>query len=202
MERMTDEGCTRILAAPLYPQYCAATTATANDALFCVAGARCAGSRRSEPCRLITRIRSTSKRCEQTCRAPARITRFRARTPAAQLPWNAGADARARRSLSLPLPEDGAAAWRALGRDAELSFQSRFGRASRSSRRPIATLRYPSRGVPRVAVAAPDFPPTAGDDPGARHPRVSKVPGIRAERNSRCSIVSTISPKHRHDRGG
>jgi protoporphyrin/coproporphyrin ferrochelatase len=27
-------GCTRILLAPLYPQYCAATTATANDAAF------------------------------------------------------------------------------------------------------------------------------------------------------------------------
>jgi ferrochelatase len=34
IERMAEEGCTRILAAPLYPQYCAATTATANDALF------------------------------------------------------------------------------------------------------------------------------------------------------------------------
>ena len=34
IERMADEGCTRILAAPLYPQYCAATTATANDAVF------------------------------------------------------------------------------------------------------------------------------------------------------------------------
>jgi ferrochelatase len=28
------EGCTRILLAPLYPQYCAATTATANDTAF------------------------------------------------------------------------------------------------------------------------------------------------------------------------
>jgi ferrochelatase len=27
-------GCERILVAPLYPQYCAATTATANDAAF------------------------------------------------------------------------------------------------------------------------------------------------------------------------
>ena len=27
-------GCGRILIAPLYPQYCAATTATANDAAF------------------------------------------------------------------------------------------------------------------------------------------------------------------------
>ena len=34
IDRMTADGCTRILAAPLYPQYCAATTATANDAVF------------------------------------------------------------------------------------------------------------------------------------------------------------------------
>src|SRR3982750_2322634 len=34
VQRMVDAGCTRILAAPLYPQYCAATTATANDAVF------------------------------------------------------------------------------------------------------------------------------------------------------------------------
>ena len=34
VENMAREGCTRILAAPLYPQYCAATTATANDAVF------------------------------------------------------------------------------------------------------------------------------------------------------------------------
>lgn len=31
---LKDEGCDRILLAPLYPQYCAATTATANDAAF------------------------------------------------------------------------------------------------------------------------------------------------------------------------
>src|SRR3954462_21309 len=34
IDRMVRDGCTRILAAPLYPQYCAATTATANDAGF------------------------------------------------------------------------------------------------------------------------------------------------------------------------
>ena len=34
IDRMIGDGCTRILAAPLYPQYCAATTATANDAVF------------------------------------------------------------------------------------------------------------------------------------------------------------------------
>jgi ferrochelatase len=31
---MKEAGCTRILLAPLYPQYCAATTATANDEAF------------------------------------------------------------------------------------------------------------------------------------------------------------------------
>src|SRR4029077_543185 len=34
LEAMIGEGCDRILTAPLYPQYCAATTATANDAVF------------------------------------------------------------------------------------------------------------------------------------------------------------------------
>src|SRR3954470_24857995 len=32
-------GCERILIAPLYPQYCAATTATANDAAFAMLAA-------------------------------------------------------------------------------------------------------------------------------------------------------------------
>jgi ferrochelatase len=34
VDRLKAAGCERILAAPLYPQYCAATTATANDVVF------------------------------------------------------------------------------------------------------------------------------------------------------------------------
>lgn len=34
IHRLKKEGCERILLAPLYPQYCAATTATANDLAF------------------------------------------------------------------------------------------------------------------------------------------------------------------------
>lgn len=34
VERLLDQGCDRILAVSLYPQYAAATTATANDHLF------------------------------------------------------------------------------------------------------------------------------------------------------------------------
>ena len=40
LERLIAAGCTRILTAPLYPQYCAATTASANDALFAAIAAR------------------------------------------------------------------------------------------------------------------------------------------------------------------
>ena len=49
--KMVANGCTRILAAPLYPQYCAATTATANDAVFAALA-----SMRSQPA---ASIRST-----------------------------------------------------------------------------------------------------------------------------------------------
>lgn len=34
LQAMKDAGCERILLSPLYPQYCAATTATANDKAF------------------------------------------------------------------------------------------------------------------------------------------------------------------------
>jgi ferrochelatase len=34
VQRLTDQGCGRILTFPLYPQYSATTTATANDQLF------------------------------------------------------------------------------------------------------------------------------------------------------------------------
>ncbi|KQM24727.1 MULTISPECIES: ferrochelatase [unclassified Sphingomonas] len=34
IEHLREQGCDRILLAPLYPQYCAATTATANDKAF------------------------------------------------------------------------------------------------------------------------------------------------------------------------
>lgn len=34
IETLRQQGCERILLAPLYPQYCAATTATANDKAF------------------------------------------------------------------------------------------------------------------------------------------------------------------------
>jgi ferrochelatase len=34
LQALKDRGCERVLLAPLYPQFCAATTATANDSAF------------------------------------------------------------------------------------------------------------------------------------------------------------------------
>ena len=34
LDAMTAAGCDRILVAPLYPQYCGATTASVHDAVF------------------------------------------------------------------------------------------------------------------------------------------------------------------------
>src|SRR3982750_519433 len=50
LDNMVQEGCMRIFAAPLYPQYCAATTATANDAVFAaLAGMRVQPALRTLP---------------------------------------------------------------------------------------------------------------------------------------------------------
>ena len=68
LEHMTGEGCTRILAAPLYPQYCAATTATANDAVFAaLAKMRVQPALRTLP--PYYDDRSTSRRCARISRA-------------------------------------------------------------------------------------------------------------------------------------
>ena len=155
---MVEEGCTRILAAPLYPQYCAATTATANDAVFARAGADARGSRR---CARLPPYYDDPLYIEALAREPvaaARRARVQAGETAAELPRNAAADAGARRPLSLPLPEDRAAVSEALDREVDVAFQSRFGRAKWLEPATDATLAaYPKNGVTRVAVAAPGF---------------------------------------------
>ena len=62
-------GCERILLAPLYPQYCAATTATAHRRGLPPSARACAGSRRCARCRLIMTIRPISPRSRRACEA-------------------------------------------------------------------------------------------------------------------------------------
>ena len=127
IERMMAAGCTRILAAPLYPQYCAATTATANDAVF-AALARCASSRRCAPCRPISTIRSTSTRSSKSARQLAALD-FEPRAASAQLPRHAAADPDLGDPYHCHCLETARLLSAALGREVDVAFQSRFGRA-------------------------------------------------------------------------
>ena len=69
---LRNAGCDRILIAPLYPQYAASTTATANDAAFAALG-KCAGSRRCGRCPPITTTRPISTRWRNRWRRRSRL---------------------------------------------------------------------------------------------------------------------------------
>ena len=107
---LKDAGCERILVAPLYPQYCAATTATANDSAFAaLAAMRWQPALRTlPPYHDDPRYIAALARVGRGRRLPA--LDFVPRGGGRELPRHAGADAGAGRSLSLPLPEDRAAA--------------------------------------------------------------------------------------------
>ena len=159
-------------AAPLYPQYCAATTATANDAVS-RRWPRCAGSRRCARCRHIMTTRSTSPRCAPISSAslPRSIS-----TPERLLLSFHGMP---QRTLELGDPyhchcqKTARLLGEALGRPVDVAFQSRFGRAKWLEPATDATLAaYPAQGVQanrhRRARFLRRLPRDAG---GARHPR-------------------------------
>ena len=123
------QGCDRILLVPLYPQYAAATTATACDEAFRALmrmrwqpAVRVAPPYYDDPVYIDALAASI--------RAHLASARLRAGGPARLLPRHAAALPRERRPLPLPVPEDLAAPARALGWAAErwhTTFQSRFG---------------------------------------------------------------------------
>ena len=127
------EGCDRILLVPLYPQYAAATTATACDQAF-----RALMTMRWQPAvRVAPRLsrrsrlyrRARRRRCAAT--SPASIS-----SPSAHrlLPRHAAALSRERRSLSLPVPEDLAPAARGARLAPESAGTPPSSRASATSR--------------------------------------------------------------------
>jgi ferrochelatase len=151
------QDCDRILLAPLYPQYCAATTATANDKAFEILSGL-----RSQPA-----IRTLPPYYDD----PAYIGALKANIER-QL---AGLDFRPDRLLlsfhgmpertrTLGDPYHGHCqetvrllATR-LGLPVDVAFQSRFGRAKWLEPATDTVLAaYPGKGVKRVAVAAPGF---------------------------------------------
>jgi ferrochelatase len=154
---MFREGCTRILAAPLYPQYCAATTATASDAVFAaLASMRWQPALRTlppyfdDPLYIEALRANLSRQIAALDFEPERLLLSFHGMPQRTLelgdPYHCHCQKTAR------LLSD------AMGREVDVSFQSRFGRAKWLEPATDATLAaYPKRGIKRLAIAAPGF---------------------------------------------
>ena len=158
LSRMLDLGAVdRLLFAPLYPQYCAATTASANDALFAALA----------PMRAQPALRTLPPYYDD----PLYIDALRANIERqlAELDFEPeklllsfhGMPERTR-ALGDPYYDQCLETARllseALGREMDVAFQSRFGRAKWLEPATDATLAgYARNGIESVAVAAPGF---------------------------------------------
>ncbi len=154
---LKDAGCERILLAPLYPQYCAATTATANDKAF----AQLAKMRWQPAVRTLPPYHDD----------PAYIAALKASVEAslAQLDFTPDAVVASfhgmpQRTLDLGDPyhchcrKTARLLGEALGRELVVTFQSRFGRAKWLEPATDTTLKaLPGRGVRKLAIVAPGF---------------------------------------------
>ncbi len=157
IDSLKAQGCERILIAPLYPQYCAATTATANDEAF-------AHLRRL---RWQPAVRTLPPYHDD----PAYIAALKARleeglgslefAPQAIL---ASFHGMPQRTLELGDPyhchcrKTARLLSEASGRELMVVFQSRFGRAKWLEPATDATLAaLPAQGVTKVAIFAPGF---------------------------------------------
>jgi ferrochelatase len=157
VEKMFTAGCERILAAPLYPQYCAATTATANDTLFSMlAEMRWQPALRTLPPyhddpTYIGALKSSIERQLATLDfTPERLLLSFHGMPERTLfkgdPYHCHCRKTARLlGEQLAIPTDTA-------------FQSRFGRAKwlEPSTEDVLAA-YPGQGVKKLAIAAPGF---------------------------------------------
>ena len=157
LEAMRAGGCDRILVAPLYPQYCGATTAAANDAAFAALAAmrwqpaiRTLPPYYDDPAYVDALKQSIEAHLATLDFEPdiilASLHGMPARTLALGDPYHCHCRKTAR-LLS-----------QALGRPLEVSFQSRFGKAKWLEPATDSVLaQLPGQGVRKVAVVAPGF---------------------------------------------
>jgi protoporphyrin/coproporphyrin ferrochelatase len=150
-------GCERILLAPLYPQYCAATTATATDEAF----------RHLRRLRWQPAVRTLPPYHDDPLYIAALAESARASLAALSFEPQAllvSFHGMPQRTLELGDPyhchcrKTARLLGEALGRDLEIAFQSRFGRAKwlePATDKRLAAL--PGEGVTRLAILAPGF---------------------------------------------
>ena len=157
IENLMGLGCERILAAPLYPQYCAATTASAADAVFAaVASMRSQPALRTvppyydDPLHIDALKSSLEHQLAALDFEPQRLLLsfhgMPERTRQLGDPYHDQCQETARLlSEQLSIPTD-------------IAFQSRFGRAKWLEPATDKVLAaYPAQGVKRLAIAAPGF---------------------------------------------
>ncbi|MBN8816623.1 MAG: ferrochelatase [Sphingomonas sp.] len=154
---MAAAGCDRILIAPLYPQYCAATTATANDKAFAALA-----TMRWQPA-----VRTLPPYHDDPAYIEALASSVRASL--ARLDFEPDAliasfHGMPERTLDLGDPyhchcqKTARLLGEALGKDTIVTFQSRFGRAKWLEPATDTTLAaLPGQGVKRIAIIAPGF---------------------------------------------
>ncbi|MES2494524.1 MAG: ferrochelatase [Pseudomonadota bacterium] len=151
------EGCDRILIAPLYPQYCAATTATANDAAFAALAKmrwqpaiRTLPPYHDNPAYIDALATSVREALAALDTQPDAILASFHGMPARTLDLGDPYHCHCRKTARL-LSE-------ALGRELHVSFQSRFGRARWLEPSTETVLeKLAQDGVRRLAVIAPGF---------------------------------------------
>lgn len=157
LQSLADLGCERVLAAPLYPQYCGATTASAQDAAFAaLAAMRWQPSLRALPpyyddnLHIDALTASIERQLGALEFEPQRLLLSFHGMP--------------RRTLELGDPyhchcqKTARLLGERLSIATDIAFQSRFGRAKWLEPATDQVLAsYPKEGVTRLAIAAPGF---------------------------------------------
>ncbi|HEX8525568.1 ferrochelatase [Allosphingosinicella sp.] len=157
IETLNAAGCERILIAPLYPQYCSATTATANDEAFAQLrrmrwqpAVRTLPPYHDDPSYIAALARVTADGLKALDFQPQALIASFHGMPERTLRLGDPYHCHCRKTARL-LAE-------ALGRELTVTFQSRFGRSKwlePATDKILAAL--PAQGVKKVAIVAPGF---------------------------------------------
>lgn len=157
IDKMAAAGVKRILAAPLYPQYCAATTASAMDATFgAIASRRWQPALRTlppyydDPVHIDALAANLKRQLAVLDFLPDRLLLSFHGMPERTLQLGDPYHCHCQKTARL--------VGEALQISVDISFQSRFGRAKWLEPATETMLAsYPSQGVSRLAIAAPGF---------------------------------------------
>ena len=162
LQALKDRGCDRILLAPLYPQYCGATTATVVDKAGDALADNALAARPAQPCRPITMIRCISPRWRLTSGAQLDALAFQPEVLLLQLPRHARS---ARWNWAIPITASAArprGCWKRRWPGPDLRIATSSSAASAgpngSNPQPMPCWRQRQRsGTRRLAIAAPGF---------------------------------------------